>query len=107
MLAVVPARNLVSNIGFGTQASHTRDSLRTMAGLPTEAMTFPLNHPPDVELDRDADDRSFRRIYPWIIENQSYYWQLRHKFVAGLPEPVREKIRHLRSKAKELKPGGS
>lgn len=107
MLAVVPARNLVSNLGFGMQASHTRDSLPTMAGLPTEAMTFPLDHPPDVELDRDADDRSFRRIYPWIIENQSYYWQLRHKFVAKLPRPVREKIRHLRSRAKELKPEGS
>ena len=107
MLALVPDRNLVSNIGFGTQASHTQDSLPSMAGLPIEAMTFPLNHPPDVCLDRDADNVSFRQIYPWIIENQSYYWQLRHKFVATLPEPLREKIRLLRSKAREPKPGSS
>jgi hypothetical protein len=101
MLALVPDRNLVSNIGFGTQASHTRDSLPSMAGLPIEAMTFPLNHPADVHLDRDADNFSFRQIYPFIIENQSYYWQLRHKFVATLPQPLREKIRLLRSKARE------
>jgi hypothetical protein len=103
MLALIPDRNLVSNIGFGTQASHTRDSLPTMAGLPIEAMKFPLNHPLSIYLDRDADDLAFRQIYPWIIENQSYYWQLRHKLVARLPEPVRKKIRHWRSKTRELK----
>lgn len=59
MLAVVPNRNLVSNIGFGNQASHTRDSLPTMAGLPPRAMRFALNHPPDVYLDRDVDNFSF------------------------------------------------
>jgi hypothetical protein len=107
MLALVPDRNLVTNIGFGNQASHTRDSLPSMAGLPIEAMTFPLSHPTDVYLDRDADDLSFRQIYPWIVENQSYYWQLRHKFVATLPEPLREKIRLLRSKAGAPKRGSS
>jgi len=103
MLAVIPDRNLVSNIGFGTQASHTRDSLPSMARLPLQGITFPLNHPPEVSLDRDADNFSFRQIYPWIIENQSYYWQLRHKFVATLPEPLRQKIRLLRSTARGRK----
>lgn len=107
MLAVVPNRNLVSNIGFGDQASHTRDSLPTMAGLPLRAMSFPLDHPPDVYLDRDADNFSFRQIYPWIIENQSYYWQLRHKVAAAFPEPMREKVRLLRSKARNPRSGSS
>lgn len=107
MLAVVPNRNLVSNIGFGDQGSHTRESLPTMAGLPLEPMRFPLHHLPEVYLDRDADNLSFRRIYPWIIENQSYYWQLRHKVAAAFPKPIREKIRLLRSKARNLKSGSS
>jgi len=103
MLAVIPDRNLVTNIGFGTAASHTHDSLRTMANLPLEAMSFPLSHPPDVIFDSDADNFSFRQIYPWIVENQSYYWQLRHRVVATFPETMRKKIRRLRAKAQDLK----
>jgi hypothetical protein len=105
MLAAIPDRNLVTNIGFGTAASHTRDTLPTMANLPHEAMSFPLKHPPDVFLNAEADALSFRQIYPWIVENQSYYWQLRHKLVAAVPEPVRQRIRVLRSKAQNLKSG--
>lgn len=103
MLAAIPNRNLVTNIGFGEAASHTQDTLPTMANLPLKAMDFPLKHPPAVSLDREADDLAFRRIYPWIVENQNYYWQLRHKVVATLPEPFREGVRRLRTKAQDLK----
>jgi hypothetical protein len=105
MLAAIPNRNLVTNIGFGDAASHTMDTLPTMANLPLEPMEFPLKHTPVVELDREADELAFRRIYPWIVENQNYYWQLRHKVVASLPEPIRERVRRLRSKAQDLKMG--
>jgi hypothetical protein len=98
MLAVVPDRNLITNIGFGSDASRTRDALRSMANLPLSAMTFPLNHPPEVSLNRLADNYSFKQICPWIVENQNYYWQLRHKFAASLPEPVRQKVRELRTR---------
>ena len=98
MLAVIPDRNLVTNIGFGPAATRTRDALPSMANLPVEAMDFPLEHPPDVSLNRQADDYSFKQIYPWIIENQNYYWQLRHRFTASLPDPLRQKIREFRAK---------
>ena len=98
MLAVIPDRNLVSNIGFGTGATRTHDAHPSMANLPLKAMDFPLRHPPSVSLNREADDYSFRQIYPWIIENQNYYWQLRHKFTASLPDPLRQKVRDFRSK---------
>lgn len=102
MLAAIPNRNLVTNIGFGDAASHTLDTLPTMANVALEAMQFPLKHPPLVELDREADNLAFRRIYPWIVENQNYYWQLRHKVVAKLPGPFREGVRRLRNKAQNL-----
>ena len=98
MLALIPDRNLVSNIGFGSEATKTRDVLPSMANLQVQAMSFPLEHPQDVALNREADDYSFKQICPWIIENQNYYWQLRHKFTASLPDPVRQKVRELRSK---------
>lgn len=98
MLALIPDRNLVSNIGFGSGATRTHDALPSMANLAVKAMDFPLRHPPSVSLNRDADDYSFRQIYPWLIENQNYYWQLRHKFTASLPDGLRQKVREFRSK---------
>lgn len=98
MLALVPELNLVSNIGFGAGATKTRDTLRSMANLPRHSMSFPLAHPPGVSLNRKADKFSFKQICPWIVENQNLYWQLRHKFTAALPDPVREKVRRLRTK---------
>ena len=44
-LHVLPHVNLVSNIGFGPQAIHTKDSNSKFANVPIEAMSFPLNHP--------------------------------------------------------------
>ncbi|MCA1668798.1 MAG: glycosyltransferase family 2 protein [Thermomicrobia bacterium] len=50
MLSIVPNVNLVSNIGFGADASHTLFAGK-VAGLPTKAMRFPLMHPPYVMRD--------------------------------------------------------
>ena len=55
MLQVVPNVNLISNIGFGANATHTH-IVGVHANMPTQAMTFPLMHPtfilPNVEADR-------------------------------------------------------
>jgi hypothetical protein len=98
MLALIPDRNLVSNIGFGVEATRTQDSLPSMASLPVRPMDFPLAHPPKVSLNREADDYSFKQICPWIVENQNYYWRLRHKLTASLPDPLRQKVRQLRAR---------
>jgi hypothetical protein len=97
-LALIPDRNLITNIGFGSAATRTRDELPSLANLPAQPIDFPLRHPAGVSLNREADNYSFKQICPWIIENQNYYWQLRHKFTASLPDPVRQKVRQLRSK---------
>lgn len=102
-LAAIPRENLVSNIGFGTSSTHTRDTLPTMANLPVKSLTFPLQHPRDVSIDREADQRAFKKICPWIEENQSYYWQLRHKVARAMPDPVRMGIRRLRAKMQNAK----
>lgn len=56
MLSVVPHVNLISNIGFGADASHTLFTGK-IAGLPTEPIQFPLVHPPYV-----LRDSRFERI---------------------------------------------
>ena len=57
-LSTVPRSNLISNIGFGDGATHTRDGLLdARAALPTQPLTCPLRHPPVVVRHRQADQR--------------------------------------------------
>jgi hypothetical protein len=57
-LAIIPSTHLVSNVGFGEDATHTRrrDPARERGALLGSDMEFPLVHPPavvrDVEFDR-------------------------------------------------------
>jgi hypothetical protein len=53
-LAALPNVNLVTNIGFGADATHTTRRAR-FAGLPAEEMRFPLRHPADIRVDSAAD----------------------------------------------------
>ena len=40
-LSILPDRNLVTNIGFGTDATHTEDYNSVMSNLRLESMVFP------------------------------------------------------------------
>lgn len=54
MLQVVPNVNLISNIGFGPDATHTH-VVGIHADMPIQPMTFPLKHPNFVLADVIAD----------------------------------------------------
>lgn len=53
-LVATPNVNLVTNLGAGAEATHTRDA-GAMLGLPTQPMETPLVHPARLEADRAAD----------------------------------------------------
>ena len=54
-LTVLPNINLISNIGFGEGATHTKNEVHKFANLPVESMSFPLAHPKFVLRDTKAD----------------------------------------------------
>jgi hypothetical protein len=54
MLQVVPNVNLISNIGFGANATHTH-VVGVHANMPTQPIEFPLVHPNFVMADIEAD----------------------------------------------------
>ena len=62
-LVVQPTRNLVTNIGFGSDATHTQDASAWRANLDAKSIEFPLNHPAavarDAARDRWADEHVF------------------------------------------------
>jgi hypothetical protein len=66
-LAVHPAVNLVTNIGFDAESTHTRLTDSVAAHLPTTPMPFPLRHPVDVAVDADADRALDRRMFSGTI----------------------------------------
>jgi hypothetical protein len=62
-LTIVPAVNLVTNIGFSGNATHTTRGNIATENLPLESLDFPLVHPDMVIRNVDADLWSDHHIY--------------------------------------------
>jgi hypothetical protein len=63
-LHAIPNVNLVSNIGFREDATHTTPVQgRLLADLPTEPMGFPLRHPAELARNEPADLFTGRLLY--------------------------------------------
>jgi hypothetical protein len=59
---VLPAVNLISNIGFGPGATHTKKANSAIANQATEPIEFPLKYPARIVRDRAADDQAYRNM---------------------------------------------
>lgn len=62
-MTILPSVNLVSNVGFGPDATHTTDAASKLARLPVQPMHGPLIHPNSVELNRTADAKTWRSVF--------------------------------------------
>lgn len=50
-IEVVPSVNLISNIGFGEDATHTKNPYDLRSNLPRHHMSFPLRNPDEIGID--------------------------------------------------------
>jgi len=57
-MAITPQANLVTNVGFGPGASHTR-TVERYSNLPSAEISFPLAHPPVMKIDTEADEFTY------------------------------------------------
>jgi hypothetical protein len=65
---IMPAKNLISNIGFDADATHTTGT-SPFANLPTLLLEFPLSHPEVVKSNLHGDRFMFRYCFQpalWI-----------------------------------------
>ena len=62
-LTILPEANLVTNIGFGTDATHTRSSNARESNMPAVPMRFPLDHPRIIERYAEADEFTFQNSF--------------------------------------------
>jgi len=54
-LTAIPEKNLVKNIGFGPDATHTTADSERISSMQAEELAFPLRHPDLVQRHREAD----------------------------------------------------
>ncbi len=62
-LSIVPNRNLVSNIGFGIDSTHTKDTTDKTSMMALESMVFPLIHPQLIYRDLENDLLESRELF--------------------------------------------
>jgi hypothetical protein len=63
-LSIKPSKNLIRNIGFGPNATHTVGKLSAISELPLYDIRFPLRRNELMVIDRDYGRLSFQRMYP-------------------------------------------
>ncbi|MEO8637383.1 MAG: nucleotide-diphospho-sugar transferase [Candidatus Taylorbacteria bacterium] len=76
-LAVLPNVNLVSNIGFGENSTHTKGDSK-FSRMPTEKMQFPLLHPRKIRRNIQADFLTCKEVFngnlgKFIFDNSLRY----------------------------------
>lgn len=61
-LSIVPRVNLIKNIGFGSNSTHTRNEDHPRANQETFALSLPLLAPKEVNCHRELDDRYYKEF---------------------------------------------
>lgn len=62
-LTVVPNVNLISNIGFGPEATHTNTPNPATTNIKTRELYFPIKHPSVIESYKEADAFTFSVLF--------------------------------------------
>lgn len=60
-LVITPALNLVTNVGFGADATHHKHANNSKFNLPARSISFPLRAPLTVTVDREFDQLRFKK----------------------------------------------
>lgn len=69
LLTIVPSVNLVSNVGFGPDATNCTDIGNLISNVPVHGLKFPLAHPKKIRASAWVDYRIFQRRfheYEWF-----------------------------------------
>jgi hypothetical protein len=96
-LSILPHVNLVSNVGFGSGATHTTSATDRLANVPVGELPVPLRHPNYVVRDVEQDALIFQGVFPPEIR-PSLLGRLRGRCVAALPPDVRRSLKSIRSR---------
>ncbi|KAF3888372.1 MULTISPECIES: hypothetical protein [Nostocales] len=77
-LGIISNVNLISNIGFGSESTHTSGTRSRHANMPTEAVEFPLKHPPYMIRHLQADNFTQKTLFSYLHASllQRFIWKM-------------------------------
>lgn len=90
-LAITPNLNLVTNIGFGADATHTTTA-NQYADVKANEIQFPLQHPEPVKQDKTADHYFYKEVEKLIPPPLGLVQRLKGTVVSGLEDFLRTNI---------------
>ncbi|HTK18630.1 MAG TPA: hypothetical protein VL442_03935 [Mucilaginibacter sp.] len=82
--AINPSVNLVRNIGFGPDATHTTSSTGSYSNLKAQQIKFPLKHPVNIKVDKKYLQATFK-----------YYFEYDKTFTQSLKSWIRIYLRKI------------
>lgn len=85
-LTIFPSKNLITNLGFGEDATHTTNPQDKSSNLKREQLSFPLQHPAFVLPDREADKLAFIEHYTNLIT------RVKSNLKSFLPDAFRDRL---------------
>lgn len=77
-LCIVPEKNLMRNIGFDIEATHTVKSNPLFSGFPIEQLEFPLRHPTFLFSDERPEQNLEKRRFISLPLKSRCAWRVRH-----------------------------
>jgi len=99
-ICVIPANNMIRNVGFGADATHTKQTKSHLI-IPETSITFPLKHNPNLTVN-DTYDRQLRPLIPAPSKHIRFLKAKIKSITKDLAPPIIYKI--VRSKLKGSAP---
>jgi hypothetical protein len=101
-LSILPYTTLVSNIGFGEEATHTKSVHDRRANFEAAEIVFPLQHPSFIVQDKEADRHLIEQVVlPSLSPQRSLYHRLHRIYGVTIPVPVRKLVAYFLSKLRQ------
>lgn len=79
--SIVPSVNLVTNIGFGKEGTHTKNILGRHANLPYFELKFPLIHPKEKMVNKRYDRYTQKNYYENIFLLAKFFRRLKIEYL--------------------------
>ncbi|GHN02622.1 hemolytic protein HlpA [Cytophagales bacterium WSM2-2] len=99
-LIIVPEKNLVTNLGFGADATNTKNPIGAGHDLKMEELDFPLKHPEFIMVNKKRDHRYFNEIC------SSRVYRMKSSIKQYIPKPVFESLKYFFKSAIRLLSSG-
>ena len=104
-VSIIPNTNLISNIGFREDATHTSSANSVYAYAKTFAISLPLTHPTSIDINKEADFYFFKEVDNLPLSDERYSFSIISRIRGFLARIIEFALRRFVFSAKIKNPG--